>query len=515
MVYLTSENIIFISSILIFCSILVSRASSKMGIPALLLFLMLGMLFGSDGLGIVFNDMKSANFIGVVALCIILFTGGMETNFKDIKPMLGPGLALSTVGVLLTAGLTGGFIYLLNGWKAVGLGLPIISCLLLGATMSSTDSATVFALLRGKNLRLKNNLQPVLELESGSNDPMAYIITIVLIEIASSIASGEGLMATEGAEEMAKAAGFASVESFTTYNTVWNAIKVFMLQFIVGGAVGVGIGFASVWLLNRVKLNNTPLYAVMLLSIVFFAYSIAGMLSGNGYLAVYLAGIITGNSKFNHRKQILSFLDGLTWLMQIGMFLILGLLVNPLQMLKTAPIALLIGIFMMFFARPTAVYVTLLPFRSINLRSKAFTSWVGLKGASPIIFATYPILHGIEGGEIIFNIVFFITLMSLIIQGSTLPMTAKILKVNDETPLPKKEFDVDLPETAGDLTESTITEEMIRQMQEGSGVQLKDQNLPDGMRVLMIKRDGKFIIPSGNTELCAGDHLLIINGVAE
>ena len=193
----------------------------------------------------------------------------------------------------------------------------------------------------------------------------------------------------------------------------------------------------------------------------------------------------------------------------------INFLVNPLQMLKTAPIALLIGIFMMFFARPTAVYATLLPFRSINLRSKAFVSWVGLKGASPIIFATYPILHGIEGGEIIFNIVFFITLMSLIIQGSTLPMTAKILKVNDETPLPKKEFDVDLPETAGDLTESTLTEEMIRQMQEGSGVQLKDQNLPEGMRVLMIKRDGKFIIPTGNTELCAGDHLLIINGVAE
>ena len=181
MVYLTSENIIFISSILIFCSILVSRASSRMGIPALLLFLMLGMLFGSDGLGIVFDDMKAANFIGVVALCIILFTGGMETNFKDIKPMLGPGLALSTIGVLLTAGLTGGFIYLLNGWKGVGLGLPLVSCLLLGSTISSTDSATVFALLRGKNLRLKNNLQPMLELESGSNDPMAYILSLIHI----------------------------------------------------------------------------------------------------------------------------------------------------------------------------------------------------------------------------------------------------------------------------------------------------------------------------------------------
>ena len=193
MFYVTSENILFIGSILIFCSILVSRASSRFGIPALLLFLIVGMLFGSDGLGIVFNDVNKANFIGMVALCIILFTGGMETKLSEIRPVLGPGLVLSTLGVLLTAAITGGFIYLMNGWKGVGLGLPLVSCLLLAATMSSTDSATVFAMLRGKNMRLKNNLQPMLELESGSNDPMAYIITVVLIEIATSLSGGKGL----------------------------------------------------------------------------------------------------------------------------------------------------------------------------------------------------------------------------------------------------------------------------------------------------------------------------------
>ena len=274
----------------------------------------------------------------------------------------------------------------------------------------------------------------------------------------------------------------------------------------------------NVWInncLNKVQLNNTPLYAIMLLSIVFFAYSLAGMLSGNGYLAVYIAGILIGNSKFNHRKQILAFLDGLTWMMQIGMFLLLGLLVNPIQMLRTAPVAILIGVFIMLVARPAAVFGCLLPYRNISPKSKLFVSWVGLKGATPIIFATYPILSHIEGGDIIFNIVFFITLMSLIIQGGTLPLVAKWLKLNDESAVQEKEFDVDLPEEAGDLTETTLTEEMVKDMVEAGGTALKDLSLPDGVRVLMIKRDGKFIVPTGTTELQVGDHLLIISESTE
>ena len=515
MFYVTSENILFIGSILIFCSILVSRASSKFGIPALLLFLIVGMLFGSDGLGIVFDDVNKANFIGMVALCVILFTGGMETKFTEIKPVLVPGLILSTLGVLLTAAITGGFIYMMNGWKGVGLGLPLISCLLLAATMSSTDSATVFAMLRGKNMRLKNNLQPMLELESGSNDPMAYIITVVLIEIATTLGTGTTTAAPVDIDAV-HAAGFASAESYTTLMTVWNAIKVFLLQFIVGGAVGVGMGFATAWLLNKVQLNNTPLYAIMLLSIVFFAYSLAGMLSGNGYLAVYIAGMIIGIKKFNHRKQILAFRDGLTWLMQIGMFLLLGLLVNPVQMLRTAPVAILIGVFIMLVARPVAVFGCLLPFRDITPKSKLFVSWVGLKGATPIIFATYPILSHIEGGDVIFNIVFFITLMSLVIQGGTLPLVAKWLKLNDESAEQEKEFDVDLPDEAGDLTETTITSDMVEGLlKNGGSTSLKDIALPEGIRILMIKRNGKFIVPSGLTQLQTGDHLLIISESTE
>lgn len=514
MLFLTSENILFLGSILLFCSILLSRASFKFGIPALLLFLLVGMLFGSDGLGIVFDNVRQTQFIGMIALCVILFTGGMETRFEDIKPVLGPGLVLSTLGVLMTAAITGGFIYVLNGWKAVGLGLPFVTCMLLAATMSSTDSATVFSMLRGKGMKLKNNLQPVLELESGSNDPMAYIITVVLIEIAASLGYGNAGDAAETAKitaESAAAAGFTSVANYSTYATVWNAIKVFLLQFIVGAGVGVGAGYGTVWLLNHIELKNTPLYAILLLSIVFFSYSLAGMLAGNGYLAVYLAGIIIGNHKISNRRQIVSFFDGLTWLMQIGMFLILGLLVEPVKMLKTAPIALLVGTFMMFVARPVTVFGCLIPFRKITAKSKLFISWVGLKGATPIIFATYPIISGIEGSEVIFNIVFFITLLSLILQGSTLPFVAKKLELNDENADDEKEFDVELPEEAGDLTEFTMTEDMLRV----KGKTLKDQNLPDGVRVLMIKREGKFIVPNGTLELKEGDRLLVISVSSE
>ncbi len=510
MLFLTSENILLIGSVLIFSSILISRASFKFGIPALLLFLLVGMFFGSDGLGIVFDNVRQTQFIGMVALCVILFTGGMETKYSDIKPMLGPGLILSTLGVLLTAALTGGFIYALNGWKAVGLGLPFVTCMLLAATMSSTDSATVFSMLRGKGMKLKYNLQPVLELESGSNDPMAYIITVVLIEIATSLGYSDAATSVTAAQntvDMAATAGFASIESYTTYATVWNAIKVFMLQFIVGAAVGVATGYGTVWLLNKISLGNTPLYAVLLLSIVFFSYALAGMLAGNGYLAVYLAGIIIGNNKISNRRQIVTFLDGLTWLMQIGMFLILGLLVEPIKMLATAPISMLIAVFVMFIARPVAVFGCLLPYRGISPKSKLFISWVGLKGATPIIFATYPIISGIDGSEVIFNIVFFITLISLVVQGSTLPFAAKWLKLNDENADEEKEFDVDLPEEAGDLTEFTMSQERI----DARGRTLKDQKLPDGVRVLMIKRDGKFLVPNGTMALQAGDRLLVIS----
>ena len=484
---ITSENILLLVSVLIFTSILISRAGFRFGLPALLLFLMAGMLFGVDGLGLQFNDMKLAQFIGTVALSIILFTGGFETKIKEIKPVLAPGLMLSTLGVVLTTVITGLFIFLLSKWEQCPIELPFFVCLLLAATMSSTDSASVFNILRNSKMKLKNNLQPMLELESGSNDPMAYILTIVLIQIATTLSGG-------------------NAADISSWQIVKDAAVILVLQFGVGGIIGVAMGYFSVWCMNRVRLTNTPLYAIMLLSIGFFTFSVTGNLQGNGYLAVYIAGIIIGNHRIPNKKDILSFLDGMTWLMQIIMFLALGLLVNPHEMLQMAPVALLIGIFMILVARPLSVHISLLPFRKIPFADKTFVSWVGLRGAVPIIFATYPVVAGVDGANVIFNIVFFITLLSLVIQGSSITFVAKLLKLNDDTPEEKSEFGVEIPEEAGKLVEITLTEDSLLH-----GNTLKELKLPEGILVMMIKRDNRFIVPNGSLELRAGDRLLIIS----
>lgn len=486
-VYFTTENILLFGAVLTFVGILISKAGFRFGIPTLLLFLVAGMLFGSDGLGMQFDNVHLTQFIGNTALCVILFTGGLETKYKEIRPVLWSGLTLSTLGVILTTALTGLFIYFLSYWTAISFSLPLVTCFLLAATMSSTDSAAVFNLLRGKGINLKNNLKPMLELESGSNDPMAYILTIVLIQIASDLS-------------------IADTASVNAWSVVWNALKILIMQFGVGIASGVALGHLTVWFINRINLNNTPLYAIMLLSIVFFTYAITNILDGNGFLAVYLAGIIIGNHKIINRKQIFSFLDGLTWMMQIGMFLTLGLLVNPHELLEVAPMALLIGLFMIVLGRPLSVMISLLPFRKISFRSRLFVSWVGLRGAVPIIFATYPVIAGIGGSEQIFNIVFFITLLSLVVQGSTISSAASLLHLNEPISEEADMFGIEVPEEAGDLAEITLTEDSLLH-----GDTLKDLQLPAGMLVMMIKRDGKFLVPNGRVKLHAGDRLLIIS----
>lgn len=266
------------------------------------------------------------------------------------------------------------------------------------------------------------------------------------------------------------------------------------------------MGYFAVWCMNKVHLTNTPLYAIMLLSISFFTFSITGYMQGNGYLAIYIAGIIIGNHKLPNRKDIISFLDGMTWLMQIMMFLALGLLVNPHEMMQFAPVALLIGVFMILVARPLSVFISLIPFRKIPFADKTFISWVGLRGAVPIIFATYPVVAGVEGANIIFNIVFFITLLSLIIQGSSITYVAKLLKLNDDTPDEESQFGVEIPEEAGKLVEITLTSDSLLH-----GNTLKEVKLPEGMLVMMIKRGDKFIVPNGSAELHEGDRLLIIS----
>ena len=484
----TSENVLLILSVLIFSSILISKAGYRFGLPSLLLFLVAGMLFGVDGLGLQFNDVKQAQFIGMCSLCIILFSGGMETKIKEIRPVLAPGMMLSTLGVVLTTVFTGLFIFLLSIWDRCPISLPLVTCLLLAATMSSTDSASVFNILRNSKMRLKNNLQPMLELESGSNDPMAYILTIILIQLANTLT------------------GDAAAGDLDSWTVAGNAFKTLFLQFGVGILGGIVYGFASVWFLRRVNLNNAPLYAILLLSVMFFSYTTTTYLSGNGYLAVYLAGIIIGNKSIPYRKDILSFFDGMTWLVQIFMFLILGLLVNPHEMLKTGPVALLIGIFMILVARPLSVFISLAPFRKISTASKSFISWVGLRGAAPILFATYPVVENVEGADLLFNIVFFITLLSLVIQGSSITGSARLLKLNEDMPEEENTFGVEVPEEAGKLAEITLTEESLLH-----GNTLKELKLPEGMLVMMIKREDKFIVPNGSVELRAGDRLLIIS----
>ena len=475
----TAENILMIGSILIFSSILISKTGYRFGIPTLLLFLIVGMCFGSDGLGLQFNSASDAQFIGMMALSIILFSGGMDTKYNEIKPILTPGIILSTAGVLLTTLLTGIFIFYISDWNRTNIELTLLSSLLLAATMSSTDSASVFNLLRSQRMNLKQNLRPMLELESGSNDPMAYMLTIVLIQV---IGSGSNFDVTV-------------------------ILKDLFIQFLFGGVIGYAFGKFAVWLVNKIELSNSALYPILLLSLVFITFTLTDLVKGNGYLAVYIAGMIVGNARLAYRKETNTFMNGLTWLFQIIMFLTLGLLVNPHEMLDISVTALLIGVFMILIARPVSVFLCLLPFKGITNKARVFISWVGLRGAVPIIFATYPVIAQIPGSNQLFNIVFFITLLSLTIQGMTISKMARWLKLDLPEEKEGNEFGVELPEEIDThLDDITLTEDML-----STGNRLADMNIPKGTLVMLIKRGNEFIIPNGQIELHAGDKLLVMS----
>ena len=475
----TAENILLIGAILIFSSILISKTGYRFGIPTLLLFLLVGMGFGSDGLGLQFNSASEAQFIGMIALSIILFTGGMDTKIRDIRPVMAQGILLSTVGVLITTLLTGGFIYFLSIYTSTQIAMPLLTCLLLAATMSSTDSASVFNLLRSQKMNLKENLRPMLELESGSNDPMAYMLTIALIQV---ITSGSDLHIGVIGQNL-------------------------LIQFFFGGVIGFAMGQFAIWLINKIELSNSSLYPILLLSLVFITFTVTDLLKGNGYLAVYITGVVVGNARLAYRKEINTFMNGLTWLFQIVMFLSLGLLVNPHEMLEVAPVALLIGLFMIVVARPISVFACLLPFRKMTNHARWFVAWVGLRGAVPIIFATYPVVAEIPGSNQIFNIVFFITLLSLIFQGMTIASGARVLHLDLPEEKEGNEFGVELPdEIDSQLMDQTLTAEMLE-----NGNRLVDMDIPRGTLVMLVKRGNEFIIPNGQVELQVGDKLLYIS----
>lgn len=471
------ENIFFLGAVLIFASIVISKWGYRFGVPTLLLFLFTGMLFGSDGLGLEFNNYEDAQLIGMLSLSVILFSGGMDTRFRDIRPVVAQGLMLSTLGVMLTTGITGMLIYYLSEWTQMEIGLTLPMSMLLAATVSSTDSASVFNLLRSQNIGLKHNLRPTLELESGSNDPMAYVLTIALVDMI--VSAGE----FSGMELISKIVG----------------------QLAVGGLLGYLSGIALVWIVNHINLPNASLYPVLVLSCILIIFTFTDLLKGNGYLAVYVAGLVVGNNKLSYRRETNTFFQGITWLLQIVMFLTLGLLATPTDMIEVLLVAVAIGLFMMFVARPLAIFICLQPFH-IPVKAKVFLSWVGLRGAVPIIFATYPVIAGIEDARFLFNVVFVITLLSLSIQGTTITTCAQWLGLATEEPKTGNEFGVELPEELGSqLTEMTLTEDDL-----ANGNLLADMHFPEGTLVMMIKRGNSFIVPNGKLELYKGDILLTI-----
>jgi potassium/hydrogen antiporter len=467
----TVENILFISSLLLIGSIIASKTAGKAGIPILLLFLGIGMLAGSDGIGqIHFDQPEIAQFLGIVALTYILFSGGMDTKWQSIKPVFGAGLTLSTVGVFLTAISVGVFVHLISSFT-------LMEGLLLGAIVSSTDAAAVFSILRTKSIGLKGNLRPLLELESGSNDPMAYFLTIGLTSLLS-------------------------IPDFT----LTNLIPVFFMQMLVGGLGGYLLGRGVVWVVNIINLEYEGLYPVLMLGMVVMVYTLIDLAGGNAFLGVYIAAITIGNAKMVHKKSLLKFFDGVAWLMQIVMFITLGLLVFPTQVLPVVGLGALVSGFLIFVARPIGVFVSLAFFK-YKVREKAFISWVGLRGAVPIVFATFPLIAGVEKSNIIFNIVFFIVLSSVALQATTLPLMAKLLSLAVPEGLKRKSLlDLELSEDF----KNALVEVDIPENSPIDGMKIWELDFPKSSLIVLINRHNKFITPNGLTELEAGDKLLVM-----
>lgn len=475
---ISPENILLVGAILLFLSVLVGKTGAKLGVPALLLFLGVGMLAGSDGFGIYFDSPQIAQFIGTVALCIILFSGGMDTHYREIKPILAPGVTLATLGVLMTTIITGLFIYSLSDLLPGNFQLGLLESMLLAAVMSSTDSASVFSILRSKGISLNERLRPTLELESGSNDPMAYMLTILLIQVIE----------------------IGVID--------WpHSIVLLFMQLSIGAAAGFALGYAIVWIINRINVPNESLYPVLLFSCVFFVFAFTNLLQGNGYLAVYIAGLVVGNRKLVHKRSLTTFFDGFTWLFQIVMFLTLGLLVNPSELPAVAGVGLLVAIFMIVVSRPISVFTCLLPFRRFTTRARVYISWVGLRGAVPIIFATYPLMSAeIPNARMIFNIVFFVTIVSLLVQGTTVSAMARWLGLVGKSE-EKEIFNVALPdEIKSAMSEIELTDEAL-----SGGNKLMNLSLPDNTLVVMVKRREQYFVPKGHTHLQSGDRLLVIS----
>ena len=465
------EYILLVGSGLILISLAIARISDNIGVPTLLLFLVVGMLAGSEGLGgIDFSDYGLARSIGTIALVLILFAGGLDTDWSSVRPVLREATILATFGVMSTAVLVGIF-------ATYVLGFSLLEGLLFGSVVSSTDAAAVFALLRSRNVSLRGNLKPLLELESGSNDPMAVFLTVGLIQVLTA--------------QMDSLGEFAAL---------------FFYQMGFGALFGFGLGKGMVFLLNRLKFSYQGFYPVFALAFAVFIFGITAAINGSGFLAVYVAGLVVGNSEIIQKRSLLRFFDGLAWLSQVSMFLTLGLLVFPSHVMNVVGMGLLVSAVLMFVARPVSVYVSL-TFSKLRLNEKALVSWVGLRGAVPIILATFPLLAGLPGSELMFNLVFFIVLTSTLFQGWSIPVLARLLKV--DTPL-KRTSSYPLEFDAPRETNTELVDLMVPYNSSVAGRTIVELGLPNDSLIVLIIRNEEFLVPSGGTVLESGDTILAL-----
>ncbi len=469
--FTTIEGILLFTGLMIILAVLLSKASSRLGIPALLFFLALGMLSGSEGIGgIYFDDPWTAQFLGSVALAYILFSGGLDTKWADVKQVVRPAIILSTFGVLITAFSLGVFVHFI-------LKIPWLESFLLGAIVSSTDAAAVFSILRNRDVRLQGKIEPLLEFESGSNDPMAVLLTIGLTGL---ITNGD--------------------------QSIVNLIPFFLIQMLVGAALGFLSGHFFTRLINRLNLKIEGLYTVFSIAIVILIFGLTNSLQGNGFLAVYIAGLVMGNKNFIHKRTLRKFHDGLAWLMQIVMFLALGLLVFPSELIPVIGVGLLISIFLIIVARPVSVMLCLIK-TEFSFREKLIISWVGLRGAVPIILATFPLLAGIANASTIFNIVFFVVLTSSLVQGSSLTLVSKWLKV--QRPLTPKQART-LPQDIELTSDGALTIFEVHKGANACGQKIMDLDIPEEVLVVLVERDNAYIIPRGDMAIRDGDRLHVL-----
>lgn len=476
---LQSVNPFLVAGLLFFLSLVAGTLSEKIKVPALILFLAIGMLAGVDGPGgLNFSDANAANSVGTFALAFILFSGGFQTQWQDVKPIVTQGIVLSTLGVLLTA-------------VVMAIPLAILpqftykDAFLLGSIISSTDAAAVFSILRTQKVGVKGALKPLLEFESGSNDPMAVFLTLTAITWLKT----PDVPVTE------------------------LALK-FVVQMAAGGAMGLFMGWAACKAIQRLKVSNEALYPVWGISIVMTTFGLTESVYGNGYLAVYICGIVMGGKDFLYKYSLQRFHEGFAWLMQIIMFLVLGLLVTPKDVINSSIISvgMLTSICLMFIARPVAVFICTV-FSKFTVREKLFVSWTGLRGAVPIILATYPLTEGHPQAGYMFNLIFFVVLTSVLIQGKTLADAAKLLKL-DAVVREAKSYPLAFDRTPGSGSEETREVDLLPDAAV-IGQAVKDLKFPDGVTILLINRGSKILIPKGGTVLQRDDTLLLFGEKAK